>query len=182
MPRPQNPCMDRPQGHWWTDVTSWDLNLHVGSPHGFKPAADEPLADGRNLSIPARSSVSSSRPLSVQLCRCTTAVILGAPWGKMVPPYDNCILRICGAPWVWKNVVFKAGSWLKMSVFESGTTVLYNAPEWYYLLKIAPIIYTVCVSVPGIYFACTVEDAPWPIRMGNERAQVEQTKRDKYIK
>ena len=61
-------------------------NLHVGSPHGFKPAADEPLAAGRNLSIPARSSVSSSRPLSVQLCRCTTAVILGAPWGKNATP------------------------------------------------------------------------------------------------
>ena len=46
----------------------------------------EPLADGRNLSVPARSSVSSSRPLSVQLCRCTTAVILGAPWGKNATP------------------------------------------------------------------------------------------------
>ena len=92
------------------------------------------------------------------------------------------IVYLRGTLLLEKNAVFKAGSWLKMSVFESGTTVLYNAPEWYYLLKIAPIIYTVCVSVPGIYFACTVEDAPWPIRMGNERAQVEQTKRDKYIK
>ena len=120
-PRPQNPCMDRPQGHWWTDVTSWDLNLHVGSPHGFKPAADEPLADGRNLSIPARSSVSSSRPLSVQLCRCTTAVILGGPWGKNPTPYDNCISAAHLA--FGKNVVFKAGSLLKVSVFKAGTTV-----------------------------------------------------------
>ena len=29
-------------------------------------------------------------------------------------------LCICGAPCVGKNVVFKAGSWLKMSVFKAG--------------------------------------------------------------
>ena len=47
----------------------------------FQTGADEPLADGRNLSIPERSSVSSSRPLSVQLGKSITAVMLGAPWG-----------------------------------------------------------------------------------------------------
>ena len=52
----------------------------------FQPAADEPPADRRNHSIPARNSVSSNRPLSVQLCRCTTAVILGGPWGINATP------------------------------------------------------------------------------------------------
>ena len=45
--------------------TSQDFNWHVGSPHGFKPAADDPAADGRNLSIPTRGSAGCSRPLSM---------------------------------------------------------------------------------------------------------------------
>ena len=68
-----------------------DVAAYVGSPHDFVPAADDLPADGRNVAIPARSSVSSSRPLSVQLCGCTTAVILGARGIKMLPPHDNCI-------------------------------------------------------------------------------------------
>ena len=39
-----------------------------------------------SLHTHTHSNVSSSRPLSVQLCRCTTAVILGAPWGKNATP------------------------------------------------------------------------------------------------
>ena len=82
----------------------------------FKPAADERLADGRNLSIPARSSVSSSRPLFVQLCRCTTAVILGPRGVKMLPPYDNCISA--GHLVFGKNVVIKAGTTVHVCFLE----------------------------------------------------------------
>ena len=80
----------------------------------------EPLliVDSRNLSIPARRSVSSSRPLSVQLCRCTTAVILGALWAKGATPYDNCISA--GHLALEKNVVFKRGVDLRCASLKRG--------------------------------------------------------------
>ena len=47
-----------------------------------------------------------------------------APWGvNATTPYDNCISA--GHLAFRKNVVFKAGSWLKISVFKAGTNVLW---------------------------------------------------------
>ena len=41
---------------------------------------DDAQADGRNISVPAHSSVSSRRPLSGKLYELITAVNLGGPW------------------------------------------------------------------------------------------------------
>ena len=107
------PLMDRPQEYWWTDMTSWDLNLHVGSPHCFKPSADGPLAYPH-----AVTSAVADRSL------CSSAGVpqlwfLGPRGDKMLPPYDICISA--GHLYFGKSVVFKAGSWLKMSVIKAGT-------------------------------------------------------------
>ena len=90
----------------------------------LKPAGDDPPADGRNLSIPTRSSAGCSRPLSMVQCLTDLLPKLnlggGAHSGNATPLY---YCTSAGHHVLGEKCVFIAGSFPKKSVFKAGTTV-----------------------------------------------------------
>ena len=101
MPRPQKPCIHRPHGYWCTGPTGTVTVVHVGSPHGFVPDADDTPTYGRNLSI---LYCCKHRQQAQQLlyCTATTDSICSSR-----PPFVLCVKSTADQPLFVRGRGFK---------------------------------------------------------------------------